>query len=121
MSRTSEVVSDFHFAFNELKDKAKSILIRAYEEKGIDRIELEPHGMECSVFIEDRFDCIDRREVYTIGISKDTEHNVYSFQIETDLGWDSFSMIEGWSDIQLYIEIIHCQLHLLEGRCLSKG
>lgn len=106
MSRNMEVVSDFDNAFNELKSLATSILIKAYEEKGIDRIELEPHGMECSVFIEDRFDCVDRREVYTIGISKDNEHNVYSFTIETDLGWDSFSLIEGWSEIQLYKEII---------------
>ena len=113
MSKSSEVVSDFQFAYNELKDKARNILIKAYEEKGIDRIELEAHGMECSVFIEDRFDCIDRREVYTIGISKDTEHNIYSFQIETDLGWDSFSIIEGWSDIQLYIEIIHYEDEIL--------
>lgn len=48
-----EEIKTFDKAYNALKEKAIEILIKAHKEKGIDRINLEDHNMQCRVLLAD--------------------------------------------------------------------
>ena len=99
-----EEIKTFDKAYNALKERAIEILIKAYTEKGIDRINFEDHNMQCRVLLADRYDCVEFHDVISIRIIDTPQPN--TIQIETDNGWDYINHCEAWSEIDLFKEII---------------
>ena len=95
----------FDAAYRTLKAKAISILQKANIEKGIDNINFADHNMQSRVIVGNRYgDEITHTDVIAIHIIDTPQPQ--TIQIETSEGLYYISQCEGWSEIELYKEII---------------
>ena len=101
----------FDAAYRTLKAKAISILTKAHTEKGIDKIILADHNMQCRVILADRYGCLEFHDVISIRIIDTPQPN--TIQIVTDESVEYINHCEGWSEIDLFKEIIDYEDEIL--------
>ena len=100
----SEIIKNFDKAYNDLKESAINILIKANTEKGIDNINLADHNMQCRVLFADRYGCLEFHDVISIRIIDTPQSN--TIQLVTDEAVEYINHCECWSEIDLFKEII---------------